>query len=167
LRQGRTTITFRHLGASRWPAQRQIEYALHAAVYRPSLIGDSGSPRIQAANQRLLMPVKHLRFGKGFSVGLTNKRGQAATMVIAPGDGEGGPENKHRGADQWLFVRSGSGVAILGGRKHRITAGTIVLIERGTTHEIRNTGRTPLETVNIYVPPAYRASGDELPRGRS
>ena len=31
LRQGRTTITFRHLGASHWPAQRQIEYALHAS----------------------------------------------------------------------------------------------------------------------------------------
>jgi mannose-6-phosphate isomerase-like protein (cupin superfamily) len=113
------------------------------------------------------MPIKHLRFGRGFSVALGNKRAQAATMVIAPGDCEGGPDNTHRGADQWLFVRSGSGVAILGGRKHTIKAGTIVLIERGTTHEIRNTGRTPLETVNIYVPPAYRASGDELPRGRS
>ncbi len=113
------------------------------------------------------MPFKHLRFGKGFSVALGNKRGQAATMVIAPGDCEGGPDNKHRGADQWLFVTSGSGVAILGGRKHRISAGTIVLIERGTTHEIRNTGRTPLETLNVYVPPAYTSSGNELPRGRS
>ena len=113
------------------------------------------------------MPVKHLRFGKGFSVALSNKRAQAATMVIAPGDCEGGPDNKHRGADQWLFVRSGTGVAILGGRKHRIRAGTIVLIERGTTHEIRNTGRTPLQTLNVYVPPAYRSDGNELPRGRS
>ena len=113
------------------------------------------------------MPVKHLRFGKGFSVALSNKRAQAATMVIAPGDCEGGQDNKHRGADQWLFVRSGSGLAILGGRKHRIKEGTIVLIERGTTHEIRNTGRTPLETLNVYVPPAYQSDGNELPRGRS
>jgi mannose-6-phosphate isomerase-like protein (cupin superfamily) len=41
-----------------------------------------------------------------------------------------------------------------------------VLIEKGDTHEIRNTGRTPLETVNVYVPPAYRSDGEELPRGR-
>lgn len=113
------------------------------------------------------MPVKQLRFGKGFSVSLSNARAQAATMVIAPGGCEGGPDNRHRGADQWLFVRSGTGVAVLSGRSHRLRAGTLVLIERGTTHEIRNTGRTPLATLNLYVPPAYRATGDELPRGRS
>ena len=112
------------------------------------------------------MPLQHLRFGKGFKVRLSNKRAQGATMVIAPGDCEGGPDNRHRGADQWLYVVSGSGVAVLGGRRHRLGAGTLVLIERGTTHEIRNTGRTPLKTVNLYVPPAYRADGDELPRGK-
>lgn len=109
---------------------------------------------------------KHLRFGSGFRVALTNKRAQAATMVIAPGGSEGGPDNRHRGADQWLYVLSGKGVAVLGGRRHAIRAGSLVLIERGTTHEIRNTGRTPLKTLNVYVPPAYRAAGNELPRGR-
>jgi oxalate decarboxylase/phosphoglucose isomerase-like protein (cupin superfamily) len=41
-----------------------------------------------------------------------------------------------------------------------------VLIERGDTHEIRNTGRTPLRTLNFYVPPAYTSDGDELPVGK-
>jgi mannose-6-phosphate isomerase-like protein (cupin superfamily) len=113
------------------------------------------------------MPRKALRFGKGFSVSLSNPRAQAATMVIAPGECEGGPDNRHRGADQWLFVLSGTGRAILDGRAQALKANTLVLIERGTTHEIRNTGRAPLKTLNIYVPPAYDASGDELPRGRS
>lgn len=113
------------------------------------------------------MPVKHLRFGKGFSVAMGSRRAQGATMVIAPGDCEGGPDNRHRGADQWLFVVAGSGVAVLAGKKHRLRAGALVLIERGTTHEIRNTGRAPLKTLNVYVPPAYRADGNELPRGRS
>src|SRR6188474_1776092 len=112
------------------------------------------------------MAVKHLRFGKGFTVAMGNRRAQAATMVIAPGDREGGPGNRHRGADQWLFVLSGSGVAILSGRKHPIKARSLLLIERGTIHEIRNTGRTPLKTLNVYVPPAYRSDGVELPRGR-
>lgn len=113
------------------------------------------------------MPIKHLRFGKGFSVAMGNQRAQSATMVIAPGDSEGGPDNRHRGADQWLFVLSGSGVAIVSGRKHRLQRHSLVLIERGSTHEIRNTGRTPLKTINLYVPPAYRSDGSELPRGKA
>lgn len=112
------------------------------------------------------MPAKTLRFGKGFKVVLSNRHGQAATMVIEPGDVEGGPDNRHRGADQWLYVLSGTGTATLGRRKQRIRAGSLLLIERGTTHEIRNTGRTPLRTLNVYVPPAYRSDGEELPRGR-
>ena len=113
------------------------------------------------------MPRKHLRFGNGFSVALTNRRAQAATMVIAPGDSEGGPDNRHRGADQWLYVLSGTGVAIVAKRKMPLRAGTLLLIERGTTHEIRNTGRSQLKTLNVYVPPAYTRGGDELPRGKS
>lgn len=112
------------------------------------------------------MPAKHLRFGKGFSVALSNARAQAATMVIAPGESEGGPDNRHRGADQWLFVLSGRGSATVGPRRHALKAGSLLLVPKGTSHEIRNTGRTPLRTLNIYVPPAYTADGDELPRGR-
>ncbi len=87
-------------------------------------------------------------------------------MVIAPGDSEGGPDNSHRGADQWLYVLSGSGVAIVAKRKTPLRAGTLLLIERATTHEIRNTGRSLLKTLNVYVPPAYTSDGDELPRGK-
>jgi mannose-6-phosphate isomerase-like protein (cupin superfamily) len=112
------------------------------------------------------MPRKQLPFRKGFSVVLTNKRGQAATMVIAPGDSEGGPDNRHRGADQWLFVLSGSGVGLFSGKRHPLKPKTLLLIERGVQHEIRNTGTTPLKTLNIYVPPAYKKDGDELPRGK-
>jgi mannose-6-phosphate isomerase-like protein (cupin superfamily) len=112
------------------------------------------------------MQKMRLRFGHRFKVVLGNRRAQAATMTIAPGDCEGGPDNRHRGADQWLFVESGSGTAIVEGRRHPLRAGTLILIERGNRHEIRNSGRTPLRTLNIYVPPAYTKSGDELPRGR-
>jgi mannose-6-phosphate isomerase-like protein (cupin superfamily) len=107
-----------------------------------------------------------LRFGIGFRVALGNRRAQAATMTIEPGDCEGGPDNRHRGADQWLFVESGGGVAIVNGRRVTLRAGSLLLIERGDRHEIRNTGRTPLKTLNVYVPPAYTKGGDELPRGR-
>lgn len=113
------------------------------------------------------MRKRTLRFGSGFNVAIGNRRAQAATMTIAPGDSEGGPDNRHRGADQWMFVEAGTGVAIVSGRRHALRAGTLLLIERGEWHEVRNTGRTPLRTLNLYVPPAYTKDGDELPRGRA
>jgi mannose-6-phosphate isomerase-like protein (cupin superfamily) len=57
-------------------------------------------------------------------------------------------------------------VATLEGRRRRLRAGTLLLIERGTRHEIRNDGKTPLRTLNVYVPPAYGEDGEPLPRGR-
>jgi mannose-6-phosphate isomerase-like protein (cupin superfamily) len=110
---------------------------------------------------------KTLRFGTGFRVALRNTRSQAAEMVIAPGHQEGGPDNRHVGADQWLFVVAGSGVAMVGGRRRALKAGVLLLIERGERHEIRATGRTPLRTLNVYVPPAYTAAGYPLPRGKA
>lgn len=109
---------------------------------------------------------KALRFGKGFRVAFGNRRAQAAEMVLPPGEVEGGPDNRHRGADQWLFVVSGTGVATVQRRRHPLRAGTLLLIEKGDLHEIKNTGRAPLRTLNVYVPPAYDRKGDPLPRGR-
>ena len=108
----------------------------------------------------------HLRFGKGFKVAIGNRRSQGASMVLRPGDCEGGPDNRHRGSDQWLYVVSGTGRATVEGKVYPLRPGALVLIERGDTHEIRNTGRTPLRTVSVYVPPAYTSAGDPLPRGR-
>jgi mannose-6-phosphate isomerase-like protein (cupin superfamily) len=113
------------------------------------------------------MKRKHLRFGLGFRVAIGNRRAQAAEMVLAPGDAEGGPRNRHRGSDQWLFVIAGSGEVRVNRKRHAIRRGTLVLIEHGDEHEVRNTGRTPLRTLNLYAPPAYRADGEPLPPGRS
>jgi mannose-6-phosphate isomerase-like protein (cupin superfamily) len=106
------------------------------------------------------------RFGRGFRVLIGNARSQAATMTLAPGACEGGPDNRHRGADQWLFVHEGEGEAVINDRRVSLGPGSIVLVERGDRHEIRNTGRTPLRTLNIYVPPAYTGEGEELAAGR-
>jgi len=112
------------------------------------------------------MKKKTLRFGKGFRVFPGNRFSEAAEMVIAPGDSEGDEENRHRGSDQWLFVVEGTGVAIIGGTRHRLRRNMLLHIERGDKHEIRNTGSGLLRTLNIYVPPAYDKAGSTLPRGR-
>lgn len=103
------------------------------------------------------------RFKKGFAVICGNKRSQAATMIIPVGGKEGGNDNNHRGADQWLFVVSGKGSATVAGKRIALKASSLLLIERGQNHAIRNTGSTKLVTLNFYVPPAYSKSGAELP----
>jgi hypothetical protein len=42
----------------------------------------------------------------------------------------------------------------------------LLLIEQGDKHEIRNSGRGLLRTLNFYTPPAFTKRGDPLPRGR-
>jgi len=112
------------------------------------------------------MKHEQLKFTKGFRVSVGNRKSQGAVMVLGPGDCEGGPDNRHRGADQWLLVSEGSGAAIINGHKLPLKAGTLVLIEAGDTHEIRNTGRGFLKIVSVYLPPAYDGEGEELPRGK-
>ncbi|HEX6154398.1 MAG TPA: cupin domain-containing protein [Burkholderiales bacterium] len=109
---------------------------------------------------------KQLRFGRGFRVIPGNRASQAAEMVLAPGGKEGGADNRHRGADQWLYVLSGSGEAIVGRRRHKLRAGSLFLIERKERHQISNTGRGLLRTLNVYVPPAYRKDGNPRSRGK-
>ena len=112
------------------------------------------------------MKRKDLRFERGFRVVLGNCDSQAAEMVLPPGAAEGGTENRHRGADHWLYVVSGTGIATVNGERHRLKEGSLMLIDHGDEHEICNTGQDMLRTLNFYVPPAYTSSGEELPRGQ-
>jgi mannose-6-phosphate isomerase-like protein (cupin superfamily) len=101
--------------------------------------------------------VRHFRIRgtKEWKVWGGNRRAQAAEMTIEPGGSEGGPGNRHPRSDQWLFVISGRGVAIVKGRRVPLSEGALLLIEKGEAHEIRSLGRAPLRTLNLYVPPAY------------
>ena len=106
-------------------------------------------------------------YAKGFRVLIGDDHSQAATMVIETGGKEGGSDNRHRGADQWLYVERGNGEIRINGHSYPLSAGSLFLIQRGDRHEVRNTGQSPLKTLNFYVPPAYKADGDELPPGKS
>lgn len=106
-------------------------------------------------------------YTEGFHVLIGDDHSQAATMVIEAGDKEGGSDNRHRGADQWLYVESGNGEACINGHRYPLRTGSLILIQRGDRHEILNTGRTSLKTLNFYVPPAFKSDGNELPAGKS
>jgi mannose-6-phosphate isomerase-like protein (cupin superfamily) len=113
------------------------------------------------------MHYRHLQFGLGFRVVLGDAHAQAAEMTLALGVTEGGPDNRHPGADQWLDVVGGSGEAAVNGEPVGLRAGALLLIQRGDTHAIRNSGTEPLRTLNVYVPPAYTDPGEELTAGRA
>src|SRR5437763_12695161 len=113
------------------------------------------------------MKRKHLRFGRGFRVAIGNQRSQAAQMTLAVGETEGAADNRHRGADQWLYVLAGAGEAIINRKRYPLSSGTLLLIERGDLHEIKNKRSTPLQTMHIYVPPAYASDGEDLPARKS
>jgi mannose-6-phosphate isomerase-like protein (cupin superfamily) len=113
------------------------------------------------------MKSKQLKFAEGFHIALGNKRAQAAEMVIPPGKSEGDSDNKHRGADQWLYVLSGVGTALINDKPYTLLEGTLMVIEHGDRHEIKNTGDESLRILNFYVPPAYTSEGDELPAGKA
>ena len=112
------------------------------------------------------MKHKNLQFEEGFHVVLGNSKSEAAEMVLSPGDAEGGPDNMHRAADQWLYVVSGTGIATVNGQSRELREGSLLLVECGDKHEIRNTGQDLLRTLNFYVPPAYSQDGDTLPAGQ-
>lgn len=90
-----------------------------------------------------------------FEVVAGNARSQAAIMVLAPDTTTGGPDNKHHKSDQWLFVMSGNGLAIVSNKELVLKSGSLLLIEAGESHEIKNNGKVPLETLNFYCPPEY------------
>jgi mannose-6-phosphate isomerase-like protein (cupin superfamily) len=94
---------------------------------------------------------------------LTKSRSaQAAMMVLKPGRDTGEPENEHPRSEQWLFVVSGTGQALVNKRKVAIKEGSLLLIEKGEIHQVKSTGRAPLVTINLYVPPAYTQDGEPL-----
>ena len=112
------------------------------------------------------MKHERLEFKEDFRVVFQCREVQAAEMTLDPGADEGGPDNRHRGADQWLYVVSGKGLAIIDGVEQELQAGSLLVVEKGQKHEIRNTGSAPLKTLNFYSPPAYDCNEDPLPAGR-
>jgi mannose-6-phosphate isomerase-like protein (cupin superfamily) len=89
----------------------------------------------------------------GYRVLADTGRSQAATMVLEPGTSVAKSEVTNEACDQWVYVTRGEGRAYVGGCWLDIKAGSLLLIEAGESHEIRATGRIPLETISICATP--------------
>ena len=87
----------------------------------------------------------------GFRILTGGRSSQAAVYVLAPGESSSDePEDEHPASEQWVFVLSGSGRAKGKGRAVKLGEGSLLLIEKREPHQITNTGRGPLVTLNFY-----------------
>ncbi len=91
----------------------------------------------------------------GFRVLGNSGRSEAATMVLEAGETTGGPDNRHAGSDQWLYVVEGDGEATVGESTIGLAPGTLLLIEAGEPHQVTASPTRALRTLNLYAPPAY------------
>ncbi|MBS1714745.1 MAG: cupin domain-containing protein [Armatimonadetes bacterium] len=90
-----------------------------------------------------------------FTVLATGETCQVAVMTVLPGQDSGAYGTEHPGSDQVLTVTAGTGEAVVSGETVVLAQGDTVLIRAGEDHQIRNTGPSPLRTLNVYSPPAY------------
>jgi quercetin dioxygenase-like cupin family protein len=65
------------------------------------------------------------------------------------------PPHRHPGADEIIFVHSGTGAAELGDKSAAIAAGSTIYIPRLTRITVRNTGTEPLVIVAMFSQPGF------------
>jgi quercetin dioxygenase-like cupin family protein len=65
------------------------------------------------------------------------------------------PPHRHPGADEIIFVHSGTGVAELGDKSAAVAAGSTIYIPRLTRITLRNTGTEPLVIVALFDQPGF------------
>ena len=75
---------------------------------------------------------------------------QIVLMSIEPGDDIG--EETHD-VDQLLVFVSGTGEAVLDGRRSQVKAHSLVVVPAGALHNFINTGNVPLKLFTVYSPP--------------
>ena len=84
----------------------------------------------------------------------TDPRLQLVVMSLQPGEDIG--EEVHE-LDQFIRIEAGEGEAVLDGESHAIGDGSVVIVPKGTRHNIINlSGEKPLKLYTLYAPPDHR-----------
>jgi mannose-6-phosphate isomerase-like protein (cupin superfamily) len=103
-----------------------------------------------------------------FEIIAASRSVQVAMMTLRPGGtSDDEPSNEHRRSEQWVFILAGAGEATIGKgkdqlKKVKLAENSLLLIEKGELHQIKNTGRKHLRTINFYAPPAYDANEEPI-----
>lgn len=78
---------------------------------------------------------------------------QLVLMSLRPGEEIG--QERHEDVDQFIRVEGGTGRVIMNGDAHPVEDGTAVVIPAGATHNLVNTGASPLQLYTLYSPPEH------------
>jgi len=99
--------------------------------------------KVLGENERLLKVVMSPQVGNYDS-------GTVLISDISPRKGTG--MHTHD-VDEIMYVASGKGVTICGGKENTIGVGSVILAPEGIEHTVNNTGKEKLRLVCFYVPP--------------
>lgn len=113
----------------------KMETPIHIAPFQTNIV------KATADNQDF----RHVLF--------TGAKSQLVVMSIPVG-GEVGEET-HQHVEQTLYFQSGTGEAMLDGKKSPIGPGDVVVVTPGTLHNFINTGTVPMQIFTTYAPPNH------------
>ena len=82
-------------------------------------------------------------------------------FTIPPG-GTGSPLHYHVATEETLYLVEGELTVRLGDRTARATAGSCILVPRGTVHTFKNTGAQPARLLIVVSPAEFEAYFVEL-----
>lgn len=85
---------------------------------------------------------------------LYTAEGTQLVLMSIPSGIEIGEETHH--LDQFIRIDQGEASVILSGEKHTLTDGDAVVIPRGVTHNVINTGEEDLKLYSLYSPPEHK-----------
>ncbi len=87
----------------------------------------------------------------------TGRHAQLVVLTVQPGDGVGQAIHEH--GDQVLGVVSGGAHVVTVDGTTRARPGDIVVVPRGTRHDVVNAEPEPLVLWTVYAPPAHAVDG--------
>lgn len=87
----------------------------------------------------------------------TTKTQQLVLMCLDPG--EFIPEEVHKNITQFFRVESGTGVAVVSGKKIKLKDGVSLIVPMGLKHTINNTSKKdPLKLYTLYSPSHHKSN---------
>ena len=84
----------------------------------------------------------------------TSNNLQLVLMNLNPGQEIGG--EIHLNVDQFFRVETGKGEVTIETDTYEINAGDVLIVPKGTYHNVRNTGLIALKLYTLYSPPQHK-----------
>ncbi|MEO7524155.1 MAG: cupin domain-containing protein [Ferruginibacter sp.] len=79
---------------------------------------------------------------------------QLVLMTLEEGEDIGA--ETHADNDQFFRFESGEGKCIIDNNEYQVTDGDAIIVPAGATHNVVNTGTSPLKMYTIYGPPNHQ-----------